>query len=113
MADDGSVAGDMPGDGIFTARIPAQPHRTSGALSRSLPRICWERPCDCRRLTIREKNFALFVYDGVPNYIGNGQVFGPAALNSLPVYQWITRSSDFAATARLQCARISSRTSSI
>ena len=28
MVDDGSVAGDTPGDGIFTARIPAQPHRT-------------------------------------------------------------------------------------
>ena len=93
MVDDGSVAGDTPGDGVFTARIPAQPHRTLvryrlvatdlGGASVTVP------TADDRR-----KNYALFVYNRVPIYTAGAQVFPPSTLNTLPVYQWIMRSAD-------------------
>ncbi len=96
MSDDGSVPGDIAGDGIFSGRIPAQPHRT---LMRY--RVV---ATDLAGASIRvptaddpRKNFALFSYDGIPPYVANGQLFSPAALTSLPVYQWITRSQDFSA----------------
>ncbi len=93
MVDDGSVAGDIPGDGIFTARIPAQPHRTLvryrivatdlGGASVTVPTGNDPR-----------KNFAFFVYNRVPNYISGSQVFSTTTLNTLPVYQWIMRPQD-------------------
>ncbi len=94
MVDNGSVAGDIPGDGIFTARIPAQPHRT---LVRY--RI---NAADLTGLNVRvpstedpRRNFAAYVYNGVPSYTGGGTTFSTATLNTLPVYQWLTRASDF------------------
>jgi hypothetical protein len=92
MVDDGSLYGDVAGDGVFTAQIPAQPHRTLvryritaadlGGQNVRLPAT------DDPRL-----NFACFVYDGVPAYGATSA----AALNTLPAYHWITRASDFSA----------------
>ncbi len=94
MVDNGSVAGDIPGDGLFTARIPAQPHRT---LVRY--RIT---ATDLASATVRvpgtddpRKNYAYFSYNGVPAYVAGGQVYGAGVLDTLPVYHWITRASDF------------------
>lgn len=94
MVDDGSVAGDLVGDGVFTAIIPAQPHRT---LVRY--RI---NASDLTALNTRvpstddpRKNFAVFVYDGVPTYVSGASTFTPAALNTLPAYHWLTRAADF------------------
>ena len=92
---DAGGAGDTAGDGIFTAKIPAQPHRTlvryrifatdlAGAAVR-LPATDDPR-----------KNYAFFVYDGVPDYIAGGQVFPTSTLTTLPVYHWLTRSQDYA-----------------
>jgi hypothetical protein len=94
MVDDGSVAGDIAGDGIFTAIIPAQAHRTlvryritatdlAGASAR-IP------SADDPRM-----NFAYFVYNAVPNFVAGSQIFGSSALGTLPVYHWLTRSTDF------------------
>lgn len=90
MVDNGTVAGDVAGDGVFTAIIPAQPHR---ALVRY--RI---NATDLASQAVRlpavgdpRLNFAAYVYDGVPAY----GAFTPATLNTLPAYHWITRSSDF------------------
>ena len=94
MVDDGSVAGDNVGDGEYTAIIPAQPHRTLvryrinandlTALSTRVPSTDDPR-----------KNFALFVYDGVPAYVSGAASFSPAVLNTLPAYHWLTRAADF------------------
>jgi len=94
MTDNGSVAGDMPGDGIFSAIVPAQPHRTLvryRIFAQDLSGLQVRVPAtdDPRR------NFAFFVYNGVPIYATGGQSFGPAVLNTLPVYQWLTRSIDY------------------
>ncbi len=90
MVDDGSVAGDIPGDGNYTAIIPAQQNRTLvryrinatdlTALSTRVPAADDPR-----------KNFAAFVYDGVPAY----STFTSAAIRSLPAYHWLTRTADF------------------
>ncbi len=94
MVDNGSVAGDIVGDGVYTAVIPAQPHRTLvryrinatdlGGASARVPSTDDPR-----------KNFAVFVYDGVPTYISGSNSFSPATLNTLPPYHWITRASDY------------------
>jgi hypothetical protein len=94
MVDDGTVAGDIPGDGIFTGRIPAQPHRTLiryriTAQDLTGQQVRVPASDDPRR------NFTAFVYNGLPFYTAGGQTFGPGVLDTLPVYQWITRASDF------------------
>ncbi len=93
MVDDGSVAGDTAGDGVFTGRIPARPHRTLvryrivatdlGGASVTVPSADDPR-----------KNFAYFVYNRAALYTSGGQTFAPSTLETLPIYQWIMRSAD-------------------
>lgn len=93
MVDDGSVTGDTPGDGIFTARIPAQPHRTLvryrivaadlGGASVTVPTADDPR-----------KNYVFFVYNRPAIYSAGSQVFAPSTLATLPIYQWIMRPAD-------------------
>ncbi len=101
MADDGSNGDDTAGDGVFTAIIPAQSHRT-------LVRYRIEAedlPGEEVRVPYADDdslNFACFVYDGVPDYVasaasvdgGAGKVWQKEMLTSLPVYHWITRHED-------------------
>jgi hypothetical protein len=94
MVDDGSFAGDVAGDGVFTVRIPAMPNRTliryrivAGDLAGASATV---PAADDPR-----KNFATYCYHRVPVWTGNGQAFGPETLTTLPVYQWLTRSSDW------------------
>lgn len=94
MVDDGSVPGDVAGDGVFVARIPAQPHRTLvryRITAADLAGVSARFPA----ANDPRKNYAFFVYDGVPNYVANGQLFASSTLTTLPVYQWVTRSADF------------------
>lgn len=93
MTDGGGIT-DTAGDGIYTATIPAQPHRTliryrilATDLSGNTATV--PSPADPR------KNYAAYSFNRVPTYTAGGTTFGPAALESLPVYQWITRASDF------------------
>ncbi len=102
MTDAGGLH-DTAGDGVFTAVIPAQPHRTLIryrilATDRSGHTATVPAPDDPRR------NFAAYSYHRVPTWAGGGTVFGPAALESLPVYQWITRTQDFDALLALSPA---------
>ncbi len=90
MTDDGTGDDALADDGIFTATLPAQAHRT---LMRY--RITVE---DSLAASVRvpysddpSANFAYFVYNGIPTYEG----LSPAVLESLPVYHLITREEDY------------------
>ena len=94
MTDDGASGGDTAGDGVFTAVLPPQSHR-------SLVRYRIEAT-DLAGNTVRvpaandpARNFACFVYNGVPAYVNGGTVILPPDLESLPVYHWLMRSGDF------------------
>lgn len=96
MVDDGSLPSDTAGDGVFTAIIPAQPHRalvryriTATDLTGASLRVPAEN--DPR------KNFALFVYDTLPVYTKGTTIIPPDTLSTLPVYHWLTRATDYAA----------------
>lgn len=90
MLDDGNGRDEVAGDGIYTATIPQQPHRTlvryriivedEEGLSQQVP-----YPDDA------SLNFAYFVYNGVPEY--NGQPV--EVLETLPVYHLLTRGQDY------------------
>lgn len=106
MLDNGAGADAAAGDGVYTAVIPAQNHRT---LVRY--RIVAD---DGEGQSIRvpyaddgSLNFACFVYDGVPPYVvsgdtsvhpeaqaGSSYVYSPEVLTSIPVYTLITRDED-------------------
>lgn len=96
MVDDGSLLGDVAGDGVFTTAIPPQPHR---ALVRY--RIVAE---DIPGASVRvpaaddpRKNFAYFVYDTLPVYTRGTSAVAPDTLATLPIYHWITRAADYTA----------------
>ncbi len=90
MLDDGTNGDLLAGDNIYTATIPGQVHRslvryrvtaTDGlGVSARAPFADDE-----------SKNFALFVYNGVPDYQG----IPAATLTTLPVYQFLTRKADY------------------
>ncbi|MES2569679.1 MAG: lamin tail domain-containing protein, partial [Verrucomicrobiota bacterium] len=94
MVDDGSIASDIPGDGIFTGQIPPRPHRTLvryRILANDLQGASVRIPAaDDPR-----KNYAYYVYNGVPDYVASGKVYSASTLKTLPVYHWITRATDF------------------
>lgn len=90
MVDDGTGGDAVSGDGIYTVMLPAQANRTllryrltvADALGASQR---WPFADD------RRKNFAIFIYQGVPDYEGV-----PAArLTTLPVYHFLTRLEDY------------------
>jgi hypothetical protein len=90
MEDNGDSGDAVAGDDIYSCIIPAQAHRS---LVRY--RITVEDGLD---LSARvpypddlSRNFAYFVYDGVPDYNGHAA----ADLESIPVYHIITRPEDY------------------
>lgn len=95
MVDDGTGADQVAGDGVYTATIPAQAHRTLVRyrlqVTDTLGASSLAPYADDASL-----NFAYFVYDGVPEYQSNGgAVLADAdALASLPVYHLLTRADD-------------------
>ncbi len=96
MVDDGSVTGDVAGDGVFSARIPAQPHRTL-VRYRILAADLLGAQVRVPLVDDSAKNFAYFVYDGVPAYQTPSGTFGPTSLLSLPVYHFVIHPADFEA----------------
>lgn len=81
---------------IFTATIPAQPHRTliryritaTDSLANSIRAPFPEDP---------SLNFATFSYDGVPDYTtNNGTTYSAEDLTALPVYHLITNDDHLA-----------------
>ena len=89
MVDDGSGGDVAAGDGVYTASIPGQAHRTlvryRMTLSDTLGASVTVPYADDTSL-----NFAYFVYDGVPEYNGHST----EVLESLPVYHFIMRGED-------------------
>ncbi len=95
MKDDGSVGGDIAGDGTFTAVIPAQAHRT---LVRYRIIATDLKGASVRVPDVKDprKNFAAYVYDAVPAYYGvNGESISTTTLNALPIYQMVMRGVDW------------------
>lgn len=105
MVDDGSGSDAVATDGIFTAVIPAQPHRTLVRYRINATDI----PGTAIRVPYADDeslNFAYFVYNGVPDFTasaasvhpsGAGKVWPKALLSSLPVYHWLIRNQDMLA----------------
>ena len=102
MYDDGSHGDATAADGIFSAVIPAQAHRTLvryRILAADIPGLQIRVPyADDESL-----NFAYFVYNGVPDFVastasvdpaGAGKVWPKTMLASLPVYHWLIRHED-------------------
>ena len=90
MRDDGTGGDAVAGDGVFTAVIPGQAHR-------SLVRYRITAT-DTLGVATRapfaddaSKNFAVFVYNGVPDYQG----VAASTLTTLPVYHILTRKADY------------------
>lgn len=95
MVDDGTGADQIAGDGIYTASLPAQAHRTlvryRVEVTDALGAMALAPYADDASL-----NFAYFVYDGVPEYLDNSEqvIADAAALESLPIYHLLTRADD-------------------
>ncbi|UCD48782.1 MAG: lamin tail domain-containing protein, partial [Phycisphaerales bacterium] len=89
MYDDGAGPDAIAGDDVYTAILPAQPHR-------SLVRYRIQAVDTLGAYTVApladdpSLNFAYFVYDGVPDYEG----FSAEMLQRLPVYHLVTRAED-------------------
>ncbi|MCA9217525.1 MAG: tandem-95 repeat protein [Planctomycetales bacterium] len=89
MVDDGTNGDEAAGDSIYTAVIPPQAHRTLMRYRIDVTDTIGESV----RVPYADdasRNFAYFVYDGVPEYNGHSV----EALNSLPVYHLIARAED-------------------
>lgn len=90
MNDNGTAGDAVAGDGLYSTQIPAQVHRT---LVRY--RV---KATDLTGLSARapfaddeSKNFACFVYNGVPAYQG----VPASTLTALPTYHFLTRKADY------------------
>ena len=90
MTDDGTGGDAAAADGVYSVTLPPQNHRV-------LVRyriVVTDALGATRRAPFEDDsslNFAYYVYDGVPAYAG----VSSAAMNSLPVYQLLTRAQDF------------------
>ncbi len=104
MFDDGTGADATASDGIFTAALPGQPHRT---LVRYRITAADLAPASVSITVPYEDdgalNFAFWVYDGLPAYVadthsalGSPHTYSPEVLETLPVYHLITRAEDLA-----------------
>lgn len=102
MRDDGTGGDVLAADGVFTATIPAQPHRTLVRYRL----VVVDLPGTSVRVPYADDpslNFAYFVYNGVPDYVatsasvhpeGAGHVWPKELLTSVPVYHWLIRNQD-------------------
>lgn len=91
VMNDAGVDGDVAaGDGFFTGKIPAQPNRTL-VRYRITATDSSGQSVHAPMLDDESKNFACFVYNGVPDYQG----IPASTLETLPVYHFITRKQDY------------------
>lgn len=90
MNDDGINGDLLGGDGIYTGTIPGQAHRT---LVRYRV-VVQDNPGTSAQVPYADdpaRNFAVFVYNGVPDYQGTPS----ATLTQLPTYHFLTRAADY------------------
>jgi hypothetical protein len=103
MYDDGTHGDATPSDGVYSAQVPASANQ-----NRTLVRYRITAT-DTLGASIRgpyaddtSRNFAYYVYNGVPSWTGSVQsgqattTFGSDVLTSLPVYTFITTKQDHA-----------------
>jgi len=91
MHDDGLDGDAAAGDNIYTVVLPPQANRTLVRYRITVTDTFGAS----RRAPFEDDpslNFAYFVYDGIPPYLG----YSPAVLQTLPVYWLITRDADLA-----------------
>ncbi|MCA9247892.1 MAG: lamin tail domain-containing protein, partial [Planctomycetales bacterium] len=104
MLDDGTGGDRVAGDGVFSASVPGQAHRT---LVRYRITAMDTTGSSIRAPLVEDPslNFAYFVYDGVPDYVadqatvsagGLPNVHAADALTTLPVYTLITDANELA-----------------
>lgn len=89
MHDDGVNGDAVAGDGVYSVILPQQAHRTLVRYRIT----CADTLGAARRAPFEDDpslNFAYFVYDDLPNYLG----FSSASLRTLPIYTLITRDAD-------------------
>lgn len=89
MHDDGVNGDAVAGDGVYSALLPQQAHRTLVRYRIT----CTDLLGASRRAPFEDDpslNFAYFVYDDVPDYLN----FSSASLQTLPVFTLITRDAD-------------------
>ncbi len=108
MLDDGLGADAIGGDGIFTARLSAQPHRS--LVRYRITAAAGTKTTNAPHPDDAVTNFAFFVYDGVPDYIANVQsahgavpyVHRAEDLTKVPVYHLICAAGDMSECEYLQ-----------
>lgn len=91
MRDDGLDGDAQAGDHVYTVVLPPQGNRTLVRYRITVTDTFGAS----RRAPFEDDpslNFAYFVYDGLPPYVG----YGPEVLRTLPVYWLITRDADLA-----------------
>ena len=91
MHDDGLNGDAVAGDDIYSVLLPQQAHRTLVRYRITSTDLLGAS----RRAPFEDDpslNFAYFVYDGVPDYLG----FSAASLQTLPIFTLITRDADLA-----------------
>ncbi|MCW1912348.1 lamin tail domain-containing protein [Luteolibacter sp. GHJ8] len=90
MNDNGTGGDAVAGDGLYSAQIPAQAHRTL-VRYRVTATDLTGKSVRAPFADDESRNFACFVYNGVPAYQG----ISSATLNSLPTYHFLTRKADY------------------
>lgn len=90
MNDDGVDGDAIGGDGLYSGTIPGQAHRT---LVRYRITVTDNAGASARvpYADDESRNFAVFVYNGVPDYQGTPS----ATLTQLPTYHFLTRKVDY------------------
>ena len=100
MTDDGEGDDVMANDGIYTASLPAQVHRTLLRYRIEVENQAGEE-VEAPLPDDPSLNFACFCYNGVPDYVaedssqGANHTYGQDVLGSLPVYHFLTRNEDW------------------
>ena len=89
MVDDGTGGDLLAADGVYTAVLPGQQHRTLMRY-RITVRDTLEDAVTVPYAEDESRNFAYFVYDGVPDYNGHSA----ETLQTIPVYHLIARADD-------------------
>ncbi len=91
MNDDGVNGDAQGGDDVYAVTLPGQPNRTL-VRYRIVVTDNLGNPIRTPYVDDESRNFAYFVYNGVPNYQGTSA----ATLTLLPNYHFITRAADYA-----------------
>ena len=101
MKDDGLGIDSLSDDGIYTAKLPSQDHRTL-VRYRIIAVANDDSKIQVPHLDDPTLNFAYFVYNGVPDYVvqksrtfPTPHTYSSALINSVPVYHVLTDSNDF------------------